>query len=85
MRELQEFNVALDNCQQSKLEISRLQTISRGQRTEFARRQRDRIEEQNRALQAMATRLEEKERMVNDLSELNEMNRLLITRCRFRR
>ena len=28
----------------------------------------------------MTTRLEERERMVNDLSELNEMNRLLITR-----
>jgi hypothetical protein len=28
----------------------------------------------------MTTRLEERERMVADLSELNEMNRLLITR-----
>jgi len=36
--------------------------------------------EQERALQAMTTRLEERERMVDDLSELNEMNRLLITR-----
>jgi hypothetical protein len=40
MRDLQDSNVALDNCQQSKTEISRLQDISRGQRVEFARRLR---------------------------------------------
>ena len=80
MCELQDSNIALDNSQQSKREISRLQTISRGQCTEFARRQRERIEEQERVLQAMTARLEERERMVHDLSELNEMNRLLITR-----
>ena len=80
MRELQESNVALDNCQQSKREISRLQVVSRGQRTELARRQRDRIEEQDRILQATTARLEERERMVRDLSELNDMNQLLITR-----
>jgi hypothetical protein len=57
-----------------------LQAISRGQRTEFARRQCERKEEQERVLQATAARLEERERMVHDLSELNEMNQLLITR-----
>ena len=41
---------------------------------------RERIEHQKRALQAMTTHLEERERIVNDLSELNEMNWLLITR-----
>jgi hypothetical protein len=80
MRDLQDSNVALDNCQRSKREISRLQVQSCGQRVEFARWQRERIGEQERALQTMTTRLEERERMVQDLSELNEMNRLLITR-----
>jgi hypothetical protein len=37
MQQLQESNVALDNCQQSKTEIRRLQAISRAQRTDFAR------------------------------------------------
>jgi len=71
MRELQDSNVALDNCQQSKREISRLQVISRGERVAVARRQRERIEEQERVLQATTARLEERERMVHDLSELN--------------
>ena len=57
-----------------------MQVISRGQCSEFARRQREQIEEQERVLQATNARLEERERMVHDLSELNEINRLLITR-----
>ena len=57
-----------------------MQASSRARRTEYYQRQNERIAEQDRALQEMTTRLEERERMVNDLSELNEMNRLLITR-----
>ena len=36
--------------------------------------------EQERDLQETTARLEERERMVHDLSEFNEINRLLITR-----
>jgi len=57
-----------------------LQVISHSQRTEFARRQRERIEEQEIVLQATTALLEERERIVHDLSELNELNQLLITR-----
>ena len=57
-----------------------MQAASRAGRTAYIQRQNERIAEEDRALQAMTTRLEEWERMVNDLSELNEMNRLLITR-----
>jgi len=57
-----------------------MQASSRARRNEYIQRQNERIAEQERALQTMTTRLEERERMVNDLLELNEMNRLLITR-----
>jgi len=57
-----------------------MQASSRERRTEYYQRQNERIAAQEQALQAMTTRLEERERMVNDLSELNEMNRLLNTR-----
>jgi len=57
-----------------------MQAASRARRTEYYQRQNERIAKQEQAPQAMNTRLEERDRMVNDLSELNEMNRLLITR-----
>ena len=57
-----------------------MQASSRARRTEYYQRQNKRIAEQEQPLQTMTTRMEERERMVNDLSELNEMNRLLITR-----
>jgi len=56
-----------------------MQASSRA-RTEYIQWQNERIAEQERALQATTARLEEWERMVHDLSELNEINRLLITR-----
>jgi thiamine biosynthesis lipoprotein ApbE len=80
MLELQRSNIALDTCQSSREDIQRMQASSRARRTAYIRRLNERIAEQERALQALTTRLEERERMVNDLSELNEMNRLLITR-----
>ena len=80
MHQLQESNVALNTCQQSKEDIMRMQASSRARRSEYIRRQNEQIEEQARSLQALTTRLEERERMVNDLSELNEINRLLINR-----
>ena len=80
MQELQRSNIALDTCQSSRADIQWMQAASRAGRTAYIKRQNERIAEQERALQAMTTRLEERERMVNDLSELNEMNRLLITR-----
>ena len=42
----------------------------------FARQLRERIEDQERVLQATTACLEERNRMVHDLSELNEINRL---------
>jgi len=57
-----------------------MQASIRARRTKYYQRQNERIAEQEQALQAMTTRLEERERMVADLSELNDMNRLLITR-----
>ena len=57
-----------------------MQASSRARRTEYIQRQNERIAKQERALQAATARLEEREKMVLDLSELNEMNRLLITR-----
>ena len=42
--------------------------------------QRERIEEQERVLQATTARLEEREKIVHDLTEINEINRLLIAR-----
>jgi uncharacterized membrane protein YccC len=57
-----------------------MQASSRARRTEYYQRQNERIAAQEQALQTMTTRLEERERMVADLSELNDMNRLLITR-----
>ena len=80
MRQLQESNVALDNCQQSKAEISRMQASSRARRSGYIQQQQERIAEQKRILQETTDRLEEREKMVHDLSELNEINRLLITR-----
>jgi predicted HicB family RNase H-like nuclease len=74
---LQEFNVALDICQQSKADIQRMQASSRARRTEYIQRQNERKAEQERTLQTMTARLEEREKVVNDLSELNEINRLL--------
>ena len=71
MRQLQESNVALDNCQQSKADIMKMQASSRACRTGYVRQ---------RVLQETTARLEERERMVHNLSELNEINRLLITR-----
>jgi len=79
MRELQVSNIALDTCQSSRADIQRMQASSRA-RTEYIQWQNERIAEQERALQATTARLEEWERMVHDLSELNEINRLLITR-----
>jgi hypothetical protein len=40
-----------------------------------------RLGEQERVLNETNVRLEEREKMVCDLTELNDMNRLLITRC----
>ena len=57
-----------------------MQASSRARRTEYIQQQNERIAEQERALQTTTARLEEWERMVHDLSELNEINRLLITR-----
>jgi septal ring factor EnvC (AmiA/AmiB activator) len=68
MRQLQESNVALDMCQQSKADIQRMQASSRARRTEYIQRQYERIAEQERTLQATAARLKERERMVHDLS-----------------
>jgi hypothetical protein len=79
-RQLQESNVALDICQQSKKDIMKMQASSRARRTEYVRQQRERIEEQERVLCETTARLEEREKMVHDLSELNDINRLLITR-----
>ena len=65
---------------------SPVERISKGYRppvvhaTEYYHRQNEGIVEQEQALQAMTTLLEERERMVADLWELNDMNRLLITR-----
>ena len=64
----------MQNCQQSKAEIRRLQAASRRNRTSFIR------DEQGRVLKETTARLEEREKMVSDLSEVNHMNRLLITR-----
>ena len=80
MLELQRSDIALDNCQSGRANIQRMQAASSAGRTAYIQRQNERIAEQEQALQEMTTRLEERERMVNDLSELNEMNRLLITR-----
>ena len=57
-----------------------MQASSRACRTEYYQRQNERIAEQERALQAATILLEERDRMVRDLSELNKMNRLLIAR-----
>ena len=57
-----------------------MQASSRARRTEYIQQQNERIPEQERALQTTTARLEERERMVHDLSEPNEINRLLITR-----
>jgi hypothetical protein len=62
----------LENCQQSKKEIRRLQAASRANRTRHHQQFQERLE--STAL------LEDRERMVHDLTELNDMNRLLITR-----
>jgi hypothetical protein len=80
MHQLQESNVALNICQQAREDIQRMQASSRAQRTGYIQRQNEQIAEQARTLQTMTARLEERERMVNDLSELNEINRLLINR-----
>jgi len=80
LTELQQSNIALDTCQSSRADVQRMQASSCARRTEYYQRQNERIAEQEQALQAMTTRLEERERMVTDLSELNKMNRLLITR-----
>ena len=80
MVELQRSDIALDNCQSSRSDIQRMQASSRARRTEYYHRQNERIAEQERALQATTILLEERDRMVRDLSELNEMNRLLIAR-----
>ena len=81
MDELQRSDIALDNCQSSRSDIQRMQASSRARRTEYYHRHNERIAEQERALQATTILLEERDRMVRDLSELNEMNRLLIARC----
>ena len=70
------------NCQQSKTEIRRLQATSRANRTGYTQQQQERIVEQERILQETTARLEEREKMVHDLSELNEIKQLLITRYR---
>ena len=75
MRQLQESSVALDIYQQSKAEIMKMQASSHARRTGYVRQQQERI-----AKEEMTARLEERERMVHDLSELNEINRLLVTR-----
>jgi len=62
----------LENCQQSKKEIRRLQAASRANRTRRHQQFQERLE--STAL------LEDRERMLHDLTELNDMNRLLITR-----
>ena len=80
LTKLQRSNIALDTWQSSRADVQRMQASSRARRTEYYQRQNKRIAEQEQALQTMTTRMEERERMVNDLSELNEMNRLLITR-----
>ena len=72
--------IALETCQSSRADIQRMQASSRARRTEYYQRQNERIAAQEQALQTMTTRLEERERMVADLSEFNNMNRLLITR-----
>jgi myosin heavy subunit len=76
MRQLQESNVALNTCQQSK----KMQHTSRWRRAEFHRQQQERIVQQDQVLRETTARLEEREKMVHDLSELNDINRLLITR-----
>ena len=73
MDELQRSDIALDTCQSSKVDILRMQASSRARRTEYYHRQNERI--------TTTILLEERDRMVRDLSELNEMNRLLIARC----
>ena len=80
MDELQRSDIALDNCQSSRSDIQRMQASSRARHTEYYQRQNERIAEQERALQATTILLKERDRMVRDLSELNEMNRLLIAR-----
>jgi chromosome segregation ATPase len=72
--------IALETCQSSRADVQRMQASSRARRTEYYQWQNERIAGQEQALQTMTTRLEERERMVADLSELNDMNRLLITR-----
>ena len=62
MAELQRSDIALDTCQSSKVDILRMQASSRARRTEYYRRQNERIAEQEQALQTMTTRLEERER-----------------------
>ena len=71
MLELQRSNITLDTCQSSRADTQRMQASSRARRTDFVCQQQERIVEQDRLIQ---------ERMVHDLSELNEINRLLITR-----
>ena len=57
-----------------------MQASSRARRSGYIQQQQERIAEQKRILQETTDRLEEREKMVHDLSELNEINRLLITR-----
>ena len=57
-----------------------MQASSRARRSGYIQQQQERIAEQERILQETTDRLEEREKMVHDLSELNEINRLLITR-----
>jgi len=80
MLELQRSNIASDTSQQSRADIQRMQNSSRARHIECIQRQNERMAEQERALQATNARLEEWERMVRDLSEFDEINRLLITR-----
>jgi hypothetical protein len=61
MRQLQQVNAALDNCQQSKTEIRRLQAASRRNNTGFHRQQLERIEEQEIVIRETTARLGERD------------------------